>query len=573
MNTTTTTRKSSSALRRFRGMTWGASLLFALLCTLALTGMTGLAQTADAQNTIPPRERTELLGPIEQMTSSSEWVVAGISVHLSPTTRLDERVGPATVGAWAKVEGQGDGSGGLNAQRIKILPERPHMKLEGKLTGLSVGAAQVDDISVVLSATARIVGDPQPGVDRVEVYADQQADLSWLGFRVQKKGPAGRPPGHQPEDRPDPRDGVQLYGVISSRPVSETVGQWIVSGVTVSVTAQTELSERVGPLIDGAWVRVQGSVDENGLLVARHIRSISQRTHHRIKGELQALTATGLRVGGIPVQRDANTETEGSPAVGQRVEVDAVLSAGSLLAVKIEADDDEHENPDRNTVEFVGPVEALPDGTIFGEWRVAGRRVLVTEGLTQIDEDKGAVTVGAVVKVEGTRNGDGSINGLEIDVRRSEGEGNRPGDGQTFTRFVGDIEALPAGGLVGEWQVSGKRVIVDERTDLEGAGFAISDTVKVKGYVQNDGAVVARKIERKEDNHQGGGQNVRFTGPVQNLPGTGLLGEWQVDGKRVLVSAQTELKDNSYQVGDVVEVRGEKRPDGVVVAEKIEKDD
>lgn len=580
-NSTPASQRESARQRRWRGMTWGASLLFALLCTLALTGLNGLtgqAQAAELQSTVPPRERTELLGPIDEMTSSSEWIVAGISVHLSPTTRIDERVAPAAPGVWVKVEGRGDGSGGLNAHRIKVLPDRPHMKVEGALTALSPTSAQVDGISVALSGTAQIVGDPQPGVDRVEVYADQQPDNSWLGFRVQKEGPAGTRPDDTNEDRPDPQDRVQLYGIISSRPNPDAVGRWIVSGVPVSVTAQTILVERVGPLAAGAWVQVQGSVDENGLLVARRIRTISQRTHHRVKGVLQELTETSLRVGGIGLLRDANTQIEGNPTVDQRVEVDADLpEGGSLLAVKIEADDDEHERPDRNTVEFVGPVETLPDGTLYGEWQVAGRRVIVTEGVTRIDEHKGAVAVDVLVKVEGTRNEDGSINALEIDVRRGEGDENRPGGDQNFTRFVGAIEALPADGLQGEWRVEGKRVIVDERTELEGASFAISDTVKVKGYVQDDGAVVARKIEPKNGDGPGDGpgddQRVRFTGPIQNLPPDGLLGEWRVDGKRVLVNPQTELKDNSYQVGDVVEIEGQRRPDSVIVAKKIEKED
>jgi hypothetical protein len=352
-------------------------------------------------------------------------------------------------------------------------------------------------------------------------------------------------------------------------------GLWIVSGVTVSVTAQTTIVDQVGPLVDGAWVQVQGTVDNSGDLIARRIRTISQRRYHRVKGVLDGMTQTDLRVGGIYLQRDANTKLEGNPTVGQPVEVDAnLLTGGALLAVKIESSGGEHEDQDRQTVEFVGRVESLPAGTLNGDWQVAGRLVHVNIAITVIDEHKGLVDVGVLVKVEGTLNQDRSIDALEIAVKRGEEDDNQPGDDHEYVRLVGVIEALPANGLLGQWTVDGKIVVINDRTELEqNVTFVISDTVKVKGYVQTDGSILAREVE-KENEGDGGNDDheVKFTGEIEALPQSGLLGEWQIDGQRVLVTPETELKENSYVVGDTVKIEGHARPDGVIVAKKIEKE-
>lgn len=570
------TESGQNQVERPAWLPWIGGLLFAFLTIFSIFALVTPAQAAVGQATIPEAERTELLGPIDQMVSATHWVVAGVSIHLTSTTRVDERVAVAAVGAWARVEGTGDGTGGLNAVRIKILPPHPYVKLKGLLTALTSTRAEVNAIGVALSTTTQIVGNPQPGVDRVEIRALVQDGGGLLALRVQKEGGANTPPVDPEEDEPGAQDGVQLYGIISSRPAGGDTGLWIVSGVNVSVTAQTVLVDRVGPPVTGAWVQVQGKVDNSGQLVARRMRTISQRRNHRVKGLLEGMTQTDLRVGGIYLKRDANTKLEGNPTVGQPVKVDAnLLADGKLLAVKIKSDRGEQEDAERHTVEFVGRVDTLPNGTLYGEWQVAGRRVLVVSGVTQIDEHKGLIAVNALVKVEGTRNQDGSINALEIAVKRGEEDDNGDGEDHEYAHLRGVVEALPANGLLGHWRVSGQNVVVTDRTELDnGETFAISDTVKVKGYLQTDGSLLAREIEKEnEGGHGGDGHEVKFNGKIQSLPADGLLGAWTVDGKQMLVNAQTELKDDAYAVGDTVKVEGRQQQDGLILAKKIEKDD
>jgi hypothetical protein len=65
----------------------------------------------------------------------------------------------------------------------------------------------------------------------------------------------------------------------------------------------------------------------------------------------------------------------------------------------------------------------------------------------------------------------------------------------------GLIEAMPATGVVGTWQVAGRTVTVTEATeiDLEGQTLAVGVRVEVEGVVQADGSIAASEIEVEDD--------------------------------------------------------------------------
>ena len=71
------------------------------------------------------------------------------------------------------------------------------------------------------------------------------------------------------------------------------------------------------------------------------------------------------------------------------------------------------------------------------------------------------------------------------------------------------------------------------------------------------------KQQEPEEEEQA--QEVRFVGVVQSISGQA----WVVDGEQVEITVQTEIKDE-ISVGDSVEVRALRMPDGSLVAEQIE---
>jgi hypothetical protein len=73
------------------------------------------------------------------------------------------------------------------------------------------------------------------------------------------------------------------------------------------------------------------------------------------------------------------------------------------------------------------------------------------------------------------------------------------------TQFAGIIELLPADGVVGIWQVSGRQVLVTEFTEIDSEGQALVPGmhVEVEGIGQEGGPVLATEIEVEEAHHGG----------------------------------------------------------------------
>jgi hypothetical protein len=177
--------------------------------------------------------------------------------------------------------------------------------------------------------------------------------------------------------------------------------------------------------------------------------------------------------------------------------------------------------------------------------------------------EHGLVAVGALVEVEGRLRADGSVDASEIEV-----------EGQQRAEFEGIIQALPAGGLLGDWIVSGRTVHVTGSTRIKTRGGlipAVGMLVKVKGFPRPDSSIDATEIELERSSH--GSSKTKFQGMVQALPpGGGLVGDWLVSGLTVHVSPGTKVKQKkrtAIQVGTVVSVKGSVMADGSISATMI----
>jgi hypothetical protein len=71
--------------------------------------------------------------------------------------------------------------------------------------------------------------------------------------------------------------------------------------------------------------------------------------------------------------------------------------------------------------------------------------------------------------------------------------------------------------------------------------------------------------------HAQGGE-VELDGIIEVLPATGAVGTWQVSGRTVTVTEQTEIDDEGQTLapGLRVEIDGIQHPDGSILAEEIE---
>lgn len=228
---------------------------------------------------------------------------------------------------------------------------------------------------------------------------------------------------------------------------------------------------------------------------------------------------------------------------------------------------------DDNEVKFKGFIESLPSAGLIGNWVVSGTTVRVTDA-TRIEQEDGRAAVGAVVKVEGRRRSDGSVDATEVEVKEPASGGGNDDDDRGEAEFKGTLESFPSG-FVGDWRVSGRAVHVTDATiiDREHGAVVVGAFVEVKGTMRADGSIDATRIEVKTGMGDREGENTNFKGNIDALPaGSDLMGDWIIDGRRVHVLSSTRLKagHGAFTVGTRVKVKGIQLANGAVVATRIQ---
>lgn len=148
--------------------------------------------------------------------------------------------------------------------------------------------------------------------------------------------------------------------------------------------------------------------------------------------------------------------------------------------------------------------------------------------------------------------------------------------------ILGTVQAMPASGLTGNWTIAGRAVRTDGATVIkqELGRVGVGAVVEVKGTDAGGGVVLATKIEVKQGvpgstpPPPGGpvGVDDEFTGTIEAMPATGLLGTWRIAGRTVNVVSTTLLQQEhgGFRVGAIVEVHGLPNASGVITASRIE---
>ena len=221
----------------------------------------------------------------------------------------------------------------------------------------------------------------------------------------------------------------RLEGVIESLPgTADLVGDWVVSGTSVHVTADTEIEQEDGPIAVGATVEVEGTALADGSITADKIEVKDAEDEDEFgeiefEGFVQALPATADLVGdwtvsGLLVHVTTETKIEdegGSIAVGSAVEVKGLLGAdGSVTAEKIETQD--AEDVDEDSISLLGTATVVPStADRSGKWRVSTHSVQVLHSTKIVHE--GRLGRGSTVRVFGTFRANGSIRASKIVVK------------------------------------------------------------------------------------------------------------------------------------------------------------
>lgn len=312
------------------------------------------------------------------------------------------------------------------------------------------------------------------------------------------------------------KDGViEILGTVQSMPAAGLVGDWTIAGRPVRTDGATVIKQELGRIGVGATVEAKG-VDGGGGVVSATVIEVKQGTP------------------GTP------------PPIGG--------------------------GDDRG--EFTGPVESMPASGLVGNWRVAGRSVVVV-ATTRLQQELGGFRIGAIVEVHGLADVAGVVTASAVEVKSGGAATPVPPGSAAELEIVGVIDALPTTGQVGDWRVGGRLVRVTTATllDAEHGAFAVGATVEVHGSTDALGALLATRIEL----HAGNGAPapaLRFWGAVEAMPATTTMpiGLWRIGGRLVSVSASTTIRQNDGLLGPgaIVEVSGWAQRDGVVLAHEME---
>ena len=154
---------------------------------------------------------------------------------------------------------------------------------------------------------------------------------------------------------------IEYRGQVESMP-ADLIGDWIIGGRTVRVSATTQLDQSDGPFQVGAWVKVEGYQQPDGVI-----------------------QATKLETEHMPGGGDDDGDHSGHPGQGRRVE-------------------------------FYGQIQSMPANGYIGDWVISGRTVRVTPQ-TRLKQEDGPFQVGAWVEVKGYEQNDGSIEATKIETK------------------------------------------------------------------------------------------------------------------------------------------------------------
>ncbi len=206
------------------------------------------------------------------------------------------------------------------------------------------------------------------------------------------------------------------FGVIEVMPSGGVTGTWTISGIDYIVTRQTELDDDDGddtPLAVGVKVKVEYYVNNEGNRVAKEIETSdddgapSQSGHFKSYGFIKAKPDNSLlgqwNIDGVIFIADQTTLFDDSNSVlvvGSYVEVEYRTVDGVNWLKKVES----HVPPGAGDDDKLGSLQAVntlaaADASAAGTvWVIDGVGYTVTDA-TALNDSRGALTVGSIVKV------------------------------------------------------------------------------------------------------------------------------------------------------------------------------
>lgn len=285
------------------------------------------------------------------------WQVGGRSVQVTSNTQLDRSRGNFAVGVLVEVEGSQQTDGTILAKEIHVessggggSSSGSYFEFYGVIETQPTGTGFVGDWTIA-GRTVRVTSstsiETRNGTLQVGALVEVKGVVDSAGVitasRIEVKSSSSTGGGSTQYS--------QFYGSIEALPASsDQLGEWRISGRTVTVTASTYIDREHGPAVVGAYVEVEGLVQADGSFTATKIE-IKEKTGSNGRSSFHGIVETlpdtsnlvgDWKVSGRIVRVTSSTKVSqrgGSISVGTRVEVKgSENSDGSVTATKIKRD-------------------------------------------------------------------------------------------------------------------------------------------------------------------------------------------------------------------------------------------
>jgi uncharacterized Zn ribbon protein len=305
--------------------------------------------------------------------------------------------------------------------------EKPDQRaeIEGRVTSVSAAGLMVGDknISVPAGTVIRHGGTPMQLSDihvgdRVHVKGTKTA-TGVMATEIQVQ--TGNGPGPQPEQ-------VEMKGSVAA-PKTGTCPSltFNVGSQKVSTNSATEFRDSTcAALAVGDQVEVKGTRQTDGSVLATRVKVEKQEVE--LKGSVAApktgtCPSISFNVGSQKVSTNASTEfrdkTCAALAVGDQVEVKGARQAdGSVLATRVEAEENEDENENKGEVELKGSLAAKSGTCPSISFNVGSQKVSTNSATEFRDSTCAALAVGDQVEVKGTKQSDGTVLARRVEKKK-----------------------------------------------------------------------------------------------------------------------------------------------------------
>jgi len=351
----------------------------------------------------------------------------------------------------------------------------------------------------------------------------------------------------------------ELKGPVGS--INRVNSSLIALGQTVTVDSTTIFGgiQSINDLKAGDNIRVSGFFNSAGSIVATFIELLNPDVQEfKVKGTVSNHSAGSgtFSIHGLAVDYSG---IQNPPEIvnGSFIEIEGGLQGATFVATKLEIEEDMI-NPG-SEAEIEGIITSV---TSVSDFEVNGLRVNTHAGTTYKNGTKDNIARDVRVEAEGRVDSSGILMADEIEFRFFE---------QSDVRITGSVDAVSA--IDSTVTIFGITINIDPNTlfndesQQELRPFSLADIqqgdfLNVGGFLNNDGDVVAVKVERDDEPGQG---EDRLRAPVDSeIPPESIT---LLDINVNIIAADFEdANDNTIdattfftmiEAGDVVEVKGD----------------